>query len=191
MPRRAGPMTVWSFANSAAIGDHMSPVLPKPWIKTTAGPWPPTRTLIVASALITRELRKSAGKGVGAASADGAPSTRLSSMPAASRRKQRENAGKTAPNILGSFLLLKGPPPKVAGQIRNRSDLDQIDRNIDVAASGVGMCARETLAFQLSPNSAEISKSVVLRTRVIIGPVSPSNNLCGFPGRLAFGILAP
>src|SRR5205807_8494511 len=63
MPRRSGTTTVWSFASSAAIGDHMSPVSPKPWISTTAGPWPPTRTLIVASAFITCELRKSAGKG--------------------------------------------------------------------------------------------------------------------------------
>src|SRR5258705_10510295 len=64
MPRRSGTTTVWSFASSAAIGDHMSPVLPKPWISTTAGPWPPTRTLIVASAFTTCELRKPAGKGV-------------------------------------------------------------------------------------------------------------------------------
>src|SRR5207302_612548 len=71
MPRRSGTTTVWSFASSAAIGDHMSPVLPKPWISTTAGPCPPTRTLIVASAFTTCELRKSAGKGVGAARAAG------------------------------------------------------------------------------------------------------------------------
>src|SRR6267378_2025821 len=77
MPRRSGTTTVWSFASSAAIGDHMSPVLPKPWISTTAGPWPPTRTLIVASAFTTCELRKSAEKGVGAACADSAPSARL------------------------------------------------------------------------------------------------------------------
>src|SRR3982074_3203671 len=66
MPRRSGTTTVWSFASSAAIGDHMSPVSPKPWISTTAGPWPPTRTLIVASAFATCELRKWAGRGVGA-----------------------------------------------------------------------------------------------------------------------------
>src|SRR5438094_1744756 len=65
MPRRSGTTTVWSFASSAAIGDHMWPVSPKPWISTTAGPWPPTRTLIVASAFATCKLRKSAGKGVG------------------------------------------------------------------------------------------------------------------------------
>src|SRR3954467_15008703 len=70
MPRRAGTATVGSFASSAAIGDHMSPVSPKPWISTTAGPWPPTRTLIVASAFTTCELRKSAGNGVGETVAD-------------------------------------------------------------------------------------------------------------------------
>src|SRR5256885_17080228 len=66
MPRRSGTTTVWSFASWAASGDHISPVLPKPWISTTAGPWPPTRTLIVASPFTTCELRKSSGKGVGA-----------------------------------------------------------------------------------------------------------------------------
>jgi len=89
MPRRSGTTTVWSFASTAAIGDHMSPVSPKPWISTTAGPWPPTRTLIVASAFTTWELRKSAGKGVGAACADRAPSARLAARPAATRRKRR------------------------------------------------------------------------------------------------------
>src|SRR2546423_13451836 len=93
MPRRSGTTTVWSFASSAAIGDHMSPVLPKPWISTTAGPCPPTRTLIVASAFTTCELRKSAGKGVGAARADRAPSARLAAKPAATRRKRRGNGG--------------------------------------------------------------------------------------------------
>src|ERR1700720_4977593 len=87
MPRRSGTTTVCSFASSAAIGDHMSPVLPKPWISTTAGPWPPTRTLIVASEFTTCEVRKSAGKGVGAACADRAPSARLAARPAATRRK--------------------------------------------------------------------------------------------------------
>jgi len=60
-------------------------------ISTTAGPWPPTRTLIVASAFTTCELRKSAGKGVGAACAESAPSIRLAARPAATRRKRREN----------------------------------------------------------------------------------------------------
>src|SRR5258707_4933657 len=106
MPRRSGTTTVWSFANSAAIGDHMSPVSPKPWISTTAGPRPPTRTLIVASAFTTCELRKSAGKGVGAACADRAPSARLATRPAATRQKRREKVGKTVADILGSFLLL-------------------------------------------------------------------------------------
>src|SRR5450755_117762 len=106
MPRRSGTTTVWSCASSAAIGDHISPVLPKPWISTTAGPWPPTRMLIVASAFTTCELRKSAGKGVGAACADGAPSARLAARQAAARRKQRQNVGKTVADVLGSFLLL-------------------------------------------------------------------------------------
>src|SRR2546428_2068439 len=106
MPRRSGTTTVWSFASSAAIGDHMSPVLPKPWISTTAGPWPPTRTLIVASAFTTCELRKSAGKGVGAACADRAPSARLTARPAAIRRKRRGDVGETGAGIIGS--LVKG-----------------------------------------------------------------------------------
>src|SRR5258705_2571156 len=105
MPRRSGTTTVWSFASAAAIGDHMSAVAPKPWISTTAGPWPPTRTLIVASAITTCELRKSAGKGVGwaCACADRTPSTRLAARPAATRRKPRENVDKTVADILGSL----------------------------------------------------------------------------------------
>src|SRR6267143_581460 len=103
MPRRSGTTTVWSVASSAAIGDHMSPVLPKPWISTTAGPWPPTRTLIVASAFTTCELRKSAGKGVGAACAGRAPSARLAARPAATRRKRRENVDETVADMLGSL----------------------------------------------------------------------------------------
>src|SRR2546426_4586313 len=114
MPRRSGTTTVWSFASSAAIGDHMSPVLPKPWIRTTAGPWPPTRTLIVASAFTTCELRKSAGKGVGAARADRAPSARLAARPAATRRKRRENGGETGAGIIRS-LGGGGGDPRVQG----------------------------------------------------------------------------
>src|SRR6266853_1819237 len=110
MPRRSGTTTVWSFASSAAIGDQMSPVLPKPWISTTAGPWPPTRTLIVASAFTTCELRKSAGKGLGAACADRAPSARLAARPAATRRKRRENLDKTVADILGSLGWGDGHP---------------------------------------------------------------------------------
>src|SRR5882724_896558 len=110
MPRRSGTTTVWSFASSAAIGDHMSPVLPKPWISTTAGPWPPTRTLIVASAFTTCELRKSAGKGVGAARADRAPSARLAARPAATRRKRRENVDETVADIIGSLGWGDGHP---------------------------------------------------------------------------------
>src|ERR1700681_1336071 len=106
MPRRSGTTTVWSFASSAAIGDHMSPVLPKPWISTTAGPWPPTRTLIVASAFTTCELRKSAGKGVGAAWADSAPSARLAARRAATRRTRRENADETVVDMLGSLAAI-------------------------------------------------------------------------------------
>src|SRR3984893_1404536 len=107
MPRRSGTTMVRSFASSAAIGDHMSPVSPKPWISTTAGPWPPTRTLIVASAFTTCELRKSAGKGVGAACADRAPSARLAARPAATRRK---NVDETAADMLGSLGWGDGHP---------------------------------------------------------------------------------
>src|ERR1700719_1206419 len=103
MPRRSGTTTVCSFANSAAIGDHMSPVSPKPWISTTAGPWPPTRTLIVASAFTTCELRKSAGKGVGVARAERAPSTGRGAGPAATRRKRRELVDETVADMLGSL----------------------------------------------------------------------------------------
>src|SRR5882762_7918987 len=113
MPRRSGTTTVWSFASSAAIGDHMSPVLPKPWISTTAGPWPPTRTLIVASAATTCELRKSAGKGVGAACADRAPSARLAASPAATRRKRRENVDETVADMLGSLGWGAGIPDSI------------------------------------------------------------------------------
>src|SRR5882724_7844237 len=103
MPRRSGTTTVWSFASLAAIGDHMSPVLPKPWISTTAGPCPPTRTWIVASAFTTCKLRKPAGKGVGAACADRAPSVRLAARLAATRWKRRENVDETVADILGSL----------------------------------------------------------------------------------------
>src|SRR3979490_93710 len=112
MPRRAGTTTVRSFASSAAIGDHMSPVSPKPWISTTAGPWPPTRTLIVASAFPTCARRRwagagggggAAGRGGGAACADRAPSARLAARPAATRRKRRENVDETVADMLGSL----------------------------------------------------------------------------------------
>src|ERR1700688_2849597 len=63
----------------------------------------PTRTLIVASAFTTCELRKSAGKGVGAACADRAPSARLAARPAATRRKRRENVDETVADMLGSL----------------------------------------------------------------------------------------
>src|ERR1700688_2294520 len=105
MPRRSGTTTVWSLASSAAIGDHMSPVLPKPWISTTAGPWPPTRTLIVASAFTTCELRKSAGHGVGAACADRARNARLAAM-SATRRKRRGNVDETVADMLGSLAAI-------------------------------------------------------------------------------------
>src|SRR6478752_5408647 len=105
MPRRSGTTTVWSFASLAAIGDHMSPVSPKPWISTTAGPWPPTRTLIVASALITCELRNSAGKGAGAACADRVFNIRPAARPAATRWKRQENVEVTVADMLGSSDL--------------------------------------------------------------------------------------
>src|SRR5439155_26556997 len=120
MPRRSGTTTVWSFASSAAIGDHMSPVLPKPWISTTAGPWPPTPTLIVASAFTTCELRKSAGKGVGAACADRAPSARLAARPAATRWKRRENVDETVADMPDSLGWGWG-----TGMCRSRSVLDK------------------------------------------------------------------
>src|SRR6266403_5333830 len=110
MPRRSGTTTVWSFASAAAIGAHMSPVAPKPWISTTAGPWPPTRTLIVASAITTCELRKSAGKGMGAACADRAPIARLAARPAATRRKRRENVDETVAAMLGPLGWGDGHP---------------------------------------------------------------------------------
>src|ERR1700692_3496560 len=105
MPRRSGTMTVWSFASSAAIGDHMSPVSPKPWISTTAGPWPPTRTLIVARPFPPPERRKSARKGGGAAYADREPSARQLARPAATRRKRRENVDETVADMLGSLVV--------------------------------------------------------------------------------------
>src|SRR5882762_6687785 len=123
MPRRSGTTTVWSFASTAAIGDHMSPVLPKPWISTTAGPWPPTRTLIVASVFTTCELRKSAGKGVGAACADTAPSATPAARPAATRRKRRENVDGTVADMLGSLGY-------------------KTDGDVDVAAGGLGINTR-------------------------------------------------
>src|SRR5438132_7495094 len=110
MPRRSGTTTVWSLASSAAIGHQMSTVLPKPWISTAAGPWPPARTLIVASAFTTGELRKSAGKGVGAAYADRAPSARLAARPAATRWKRRENVDETVADIIGSLGRGEGQP---------------------------------------------------------------------------------
>ena len=62
MPRRSGTTTVWSRASSAAIGAHMSPVSPKPWISTTAGPLPPTRTWMVAPSVATSCVLKDDGK---------------------------------------------------------------------------------------------------------------------------------
>src|SRR5258707_15684398 len=104
MPRRSGTTTVWSFASSAAIGDLMSLVSPKPWISTTAGPWPPTRTLIVASALATWELRKSAGNGVSAACAGRAPSAKLAARPTATRLARRGQVDQRVADIVGSLL---------------------------------------------------------------------------------------
>src|SRR6185437_13381204 len=47
----------------------MSPVSPKPCNIRTAGPWPPTRTWIVASGVLTSAIRKLAGNGWTAATA--------------------------------------------------------------------------------------------------------------------------
>src|ERR1700720_3825575 len=110
MPRRSGTTTVWSFASTAAIGDHMSPVLPKPWISTTAGPRPPTRTWIVASGFPTCGLRESAGEGVGGAWPDRAPGPRRAAGPAATRRKRRENVDETVADMLGSLGWGDGHP---------------------------------------------------------------------------------
>jgi hypothetical protein len=60
--------------------------------------------LIVASAFTTCELRKSAGKGVGAACADRATNARLAARPAATRRERQENVDKALANMLGSLL---------------------------------------------------------------------------------------
>src|SRR5258708_5042004 len=119
MPRRAGTTTGWAFASSAAIGDHTSPVSPQPGVRTTADPWPPTRTLIVASAFTTCELRKSAGKSVGAACADRAPSARLAARPAATRRRRRENVDETVADMLGSLGWGDGHPHESADNLRN------------------------------------------------------------------------
>jgi hypothetical protein len=72
-----------------------------------------------------------------------------------------------------------------------RDRLHQVDRNIDVARPGVGIRARETLAFHLSPASAEISDSAIIGMRADINQVVPGNNQGDFPGRLACEVLAP
>jgi hypothetical protein len=59
--------------------------------------------LILASAFTTCELRKSAGKDVGAACADTAPSARLAARPAATRRKRWENVDEAVADMLGSL----------------------------------------------------------------------------------------
>jgi len=48
---------------------------------------------------------------------------------------------------LSNLLLLEGLPPKLGATSRNRSDLTRLIATFDVAASGVGMRALETLAF--------------------------------------------
>jgi hypothetical protein len=62
-----------------------------------------------------------------------------------------------------------------------RRRLDQVDRNIDVAASGVGIRAHATLAFHLSPDSAETFTvwpvaAYTLSSRSVI--VAPSQEKC-------------
>jgi len=70
MPRRSGTITVWRRASCAASGPHMSPVSPKPWIRTTAGPAPPLRTWMVApSAVCTVLVLNCAGSAGSAACA--------------------------------------------------------------------------------------------------------------------------
>ena len=65
MPRRSGTTTVWSRASTSANGAHMSPVSPKPWMRTTTGPCPPERTWMVVSPSVLRSaMWKSAGKGL-------------------------------------------------------------------------------------------------------------------------------
>src|SRR6266403_3138465 len=158
MPRRSGTTTVWSFASSAAIGDHMSPVLPKPWISTTAGPWPPTRKLIVASAFTTCELRKSAGKGVGAARADRAPSARLAARPAATRRK---NLDETVADILGSVAAINSsglipfsPSNRVANEYGVSASTPESDERLPFPARPL---PRQTaLALRIMENSPEL-----------------------------------
>jgi hypothetical protein len=54
----------------------MSPLSPKPWSKTTAGPLPPTRTWIVAPGTAMSETWNAGGKGATAAAA-GAATARL------------------------------------------------------------------------------------------------------------------
>src|SRR4029077_9719302 len=70
MPRRSGTMTVWSFTSAAANGAHMSPVSPKPCSITTAGPFPPTRTWIVAPSVLMPSVWKPGGNGRTSAEAE-------------------------------------------------------------------------------------------------------------------------
>ena len=49
------------FPSAAATGAHMSPVSPKPCSMTTAGPWPPIRTWMVAPSVLTFRVRKLRG----------------------------------------------------------------------------------------------------------------------------------
>ncbi len=67
MPRRSGAITVWSLARVTASGCHMSPVSPKPCSSSTAGPWPPKRTWIVAPSVLISRTWKLAGNGATAA----------------------------------------------------------------------------------------------------------------------------
>ena len=52
----------------------------------------------------------------------------------------------------------------LASHISDRTDLDQVDRNIDVAASGVGTQAHAALAFHLSATCAEGAWAVAAYT---------------------------
>lgn len=80
-------MTVWVFARRSASGPHMSPVSPKPWISTTAGPLPPARTKIVApSGMATvRVAKPGTGAGAAAGACDGNRRAAASTQPCSKR----------------------------------------------------------------------------------------------------------
>jgi len=73
MPRRWATTTVWSFASSAAIGNHMSRVSPKSRDQHDRGPMAADADVDRRAAFTTCELRKSPGRAWARRASTGGP----------------------------------------------------------------------------------------------------------------------